>query len=106
MERKEMMRKRIEERNGVSTVDERLWTRWNCGDVMEWILCLENGRFEKYLEEIMDRMMTENVRGSELSMIDEQDLMHFGIDDEDDRKDVMRYIGSLVADDSQIDSTY
>lgn len=104
MEKRERIRERVLDGNVIVTrnMDERLWTRWNCHDVMEWILSLENGRFGRYIDEIMERMLEENVRGSELGMINQDDLEHFGIESAEDRESAMRHIQRVISRESKV----
>merc|ERR1712039_1125001 len=96
MERRERIRSTVANEESVYSVpDETLWSLWSSEDVISWTLSLENGRFGQYSEKLCDSMLKENVRGTDLSMIEDEDLVHFGIES-DDRVSLLQRIRELV----------
>eukprot|EP01084_Bolivina_argentea_P294611 506964_1 len=79
----------------VNKLDLLNWDKWNCDDIIQWILSLEHGKYLKYKNELYNVLPMENVRGDELHLINEQDLIHFGVNNESDRKDLIEHIKLL-----------
>ena len=109
LQRKE--KRMMKMRNGVNNnnkikmnkLDLLHWDKWNCDDVMQWILSLDSGRYLKYECDLQDIVCTkENVRGRELVMITENDLISFGINDENDRNLLIKHISGLINDEFKI----
>eukprot|EP01084_Bolivina_argentea_P068377 124467_1 len=77
-------------------LDYRNWNTWNVNEVLQWILCVDNKLFLKYKEELCGRLLMENIRGNELYLVNDSDLIYFGIVNENDRNVLMECIKSLI----------
>merc|ERR1712048_963547 len=72
------------------------WDKWNCDEVLLWIMSLRNGRYLQYKAELFEKIPLENVRGNELHLVTEADLTYFGICDASDRLELLAHIKRLI----------
>ena len=76
-------------------LDVKNYLDWKAKDVVEWIMSLENQRFIKYKDLLLNKFVKENVDGLALNEMDAGDLAQFGVNDFKDRKCLIKHIKSL-----------
>ena len=54
------------------------FTSWDCNEILEWILSLEQGLFVEYKEIMMSNMKEKGVIGSDLMRIEMEDIRNWG----------------------------
>eukprot|EP01084_Bolivina_argentea_P107721 192578_1 len=69
---------------------------WEYTDVVDWIMQLENDRFQKYRNILLQNMKAEEIDGSCLRDISENDLLRMGIKSFKDRKSIFKHIQKLI----------
>ena len=76
-------------------VDVSCYEKWNYEGMIEWILSLENGRFEKYVDKLKIAFKQEGLSGMDLVGLKENDLIRWRVDDVSDRTDLLGHIKNL-----------
>eukprot|EP01084_Bolivina_argentea_P240517 404043_1 len=69
---------------------------WDFKDIVEWITQLENGRFAKYEEILLNSMKEEEIDGCCLSDLNENDMFRMGVKSFRDKKAIIKNIQSLI----------
>ena len=72
------------------------FTSWDCNDILEWILYLEQGLFVQYKEIIMSNLKEKGVVGSDLIRIEMEDIRNWGIEKFDHIKLLQTHIKALT----------
>ena len=72
------------------------FTSWDCNDILEWILSLEQGLLVEYKEIMMSNMKKKNVVGANLMEMEMQDIRGWGIEKFDHIKMLQRHIKSFT----------
>ena len=94
-EQKRLLRMNNKQRKGHS-LDFANWDKWDGDQIIEWFISLENKKYMKYEKDLVHRLPMERIKGNELYMVNEEDLMHFGVYNENDRKGLLQNIKLLV----------
>ena len=89
------------EKKGLDELDLMHWDQWSCLDLLHWIFEIENGMFLKYEHELNTFVRMENIRGSELHLLNEDDLRALGIKNEKERNRLIHCIKALVNNEFQ-----
>ena len=88
-------RKRAMSQNQRVRVNLKEWREWNVDEILQWILTMDNRKYGKYAQTLVDRLSVEKIKGNELHLITEQDLVYFGISNVIDRKEILQQIQLL-----------
>ena len=72
------------------------YVAWGSSEIVEWIMQIESGRFEKYEDILLDNMEREEVDGECLSSFNENDLDRLGITGFKDKKILLANIRKLT----------
>merc|ERR1712154_720146 len=78
-------------------IDKARYEQWSHEQVTEWILSLDNGRYNKYEKILRKTLKEEEVDGETLQDVDGADLKRWGITKMKDFKFLQREITKLVA---------
>lgn len=65
--------------NNLNDNEKDCWKEWDVMDVVNWIISLDQGRYIKYKQVLMNNLRKEEIDGSCLSDIDKNDLHRFGV---------------------------
>ena len=97
------VRKNRKKNIGNDQIDNgREYNHWNCKDVLEWIITLDNGAFKQYHDILKESLTKRNVKGSNLKYVEKSDIKAWGIDDIEHRTKLFEHIRSLM----NVTSTY
>ena len=87
------------------TVNVQKYQKWSMRDVEIWLMTLEKGRFEKYIEGLIAGFQSDNIEASNLPDLDQGDIRAFGVQDFKDRKALKEHFQSLAANTNDIEGT-
>ena len=76
---------------------------WNNKHILNWIMSLENGRFNKYFDILSKTLSEEDVKGIDLNKVDVLDIKGWGIINFGDRKALFEQIQNLIQDNKDTD---
>ena len=71
-------------------------TLWTTTDIAKWIVGLDQSRYNKYYDILLQNMKNEGIDGFCLGYLDKTDLHKFGITQFKDKRDVYNNIQKLV----------
>eukprot|EP01084_Bolivina_argentea_P051050 93906_1 len=69
---------------------------WQTEDVVNWIININKGKYNKYFNDLMRNMVKENIDGDCLNDLDKTDLHRLGITDYKDKRDIYQSIQQLI----------
>lgn len=72
------------------------WKQWNAMDIVNWIINLDQDRYCKYTERLVESLMREEIDGSCLKDMDKNDLHRLGITAFKDKRDVFEELQVLT----------
>eukprot|EP01083_Nonionella_stella_P139793 427216_1 len=78
------------------------YLNWSDDDIMDWILTLEEGRYEKYEKKLRAVFNEEGVCGQAMPFIDKPELKGWGITNFMDRNNIYQHLQDLVAQNNHI----
>ena len=81
---------------GINDDNQMYAINWSTERLIEWIVTIENGRYQKYKDKLNEKMEQEEVSGNNLIKVSEQDLRYYGIVNIDDRHDLFVAIQHLI----------
>eukprot|EP01083_Nonionella_stella_P002509 7211_1 len=68
---------------------------WNTHDLLKWMMAIDNGRYTKYKTILYPALIEEDVNGTNINHVNEQDLRHYGVIGLSDRMYLMQQIQTL-----------
>ena len=75
------------------------WSKWNSNEIINWIYSLDNGKYcHKYKDIIKNEISKQNILGKHLPSLNKLDLQSWGINDYQDRIDLLNEINNLCKD--------
>ena len=80
----------------LKNIDLDRFLEWDHGDVLEWILSLENGRYAKYEKTLKKSLAEEEVTGANFVDVETSDVKDWGIKSFNDKKALVQSIRELI----------
>ena len=81
----------------VKCIDTTRYLEWNDEEIVNWIVSLEDGRFNEYEQKLRQIFATEELKGEYLSMITENNLKDWGLVNFGKRKALFKAIQDLTS---------
>eukprot|EP01084_Bolivina_argentea_P058139 106166_1 len=85
----------INKKNTQCSLDLLDYTLWTWHDVLQWIVSIQNGKFEKYQEVLQVNLKLENIDGSCIKCLTVNDIHRIGIVDYKDKQVILECIANL-----------
>eukprot|EP01083_Nonionella_stella_P081552 224683_1 len=79
------------------------YNMWTVDDVYEWMIHIDNARYNKYSNELLKNLKEEGIIGNCLEVINETDLHRIGIKDFRDKKWLKQQIENLIKNNKRKD---
>ena len=90
-----------EQKEGTTKNDYLNWTH---EDIFNWIMSLDNGRFEKYKDALKQSLFEEELKGSHFVDIDKSDIHRWGIKPFEDKQKLYEFITQLIVNAEECES--
>ena len=87
----------LNELKRINSIDPNRYLEWNTEELVLWICGLDNGKFKKYKDRLIDAFKEQGVDGKGVEFLDKQELRGFGIDSFMDRGLIYKHIQGLSA---------
>ena len=72
------------------------YLNWDYKDIVSWIINIDNGRYLRYKDNLLKYMKEEEIDGSCLIDLDDDDLFRFGVKPFKDKINLLKCIKELV----------
>eukprot|EP01084_Bolivina_argentea_P142621 250550_1 len=86
----------MDEISKLQRIDETMYENWSHKEILAWIVSLDNGRFEKYEDELLRNLREEEIQGNDLNGVNEIDLKSWGVKNFKDKKLLLTKIKELT----------
>merc|ERR1712154_540023 len=80
----------------VLQIDPSKYLEWGHDEIVAFICNLEDGRYRKYENVLIDALKEEGVEGAHLRKVNELDVKGWGVKNFDDKKDLTKAIQQMV----------
>eukprot|EP01084_Bolivina_argentea_P142622 250555_1 len=91
-----IINKYTETNEGPNYIDMVKYMNWKYEEIVEWIMSLDNGRFEQYKNILLENLKEEGIEGSDLCDVNEIDLKSWGVKNFKDKKLLLAKLKELT----------
>jgi len=77
-------------------VNNKNYETWNDEDIVNWLMCLDDGKYTKYITKISKYLNHNDFNGKNIHLITSYDLFACDINDANDRQSILNHIHTLV----------